>query len=54
VTTTPIERLLRKTGIDISRLGSPLQIGVERAVALDIAVSPKTRTALFGQMAAAA
>jgi acyl homoserine lactone synthase len=54
VTTTPIERLLRKTGIDISRLGSPLQIGVERAVALDIAVSPKTRTALFGPMAAAA
>jgi acyl homoserine lactone synthase len=31
-----------------------LQIGVERAVALDIAVSPKTRTALFGPMAAAA
>ena len=29
-------------------------IGVERAVALDIAVSPKTRTALFGPMAAAA
>jgi acyl homoserine lactone synthase len=54
VTTTPIERLLRKTGIEISRLGSPLQIGVERAVALDIAVSPKTRAALFGPMAAAA
>jgi len=27
---------------------------VERAVALDIAVSPKTRTALFGPIAAAA
>jgi len=31
-----------------------VQIGVERAVALDIAISPKTHTALFGPMAAAA
>lgn len=54
VTTTPIERLLRRTGIDVSRLGPPMQIGVERAVALDIAVSPKTRNALFGPMAVAA
>ncbi|HVE05909.1 MAG TPA: acyl-homoserine-lactone synthase [Paraburkholderia sp.] len=54
VTTTPIERLLRRTGIEISRLGAPLQIGVERAVALDIAVSEQTRNALFGPMAAAA
>jgi acyl homoserine lactone synthase len=54
VTTTPIERLLRRTGIDISRLGAPVQIGVERAVALDVAVSPKTLTALFGPMAMAA
>jgi acyl homoserine lactone synthase len=54
VTTTSIERLLRRTGIDISRLGAPLQIGVERAVALNVAVSPKTMTALFGPMAVAA
>jgi acyl homoserine lactone synthase len=54
VTTTPIERLLRKTGIELGRLGSPLQIGVERAVALEIAVSPQTRTALFGPIPAAA
>ncbi|MFL9964940.1 acyl-homoserine-lactone synthase [Paraburkholderia sediminicola] len=54
VTTTPIERLLRRTGIDISRLGAPLQIGVERAVALNVAVSPKTLTALFGPIAVAA
>jgi acyl homoserine lactone synthase len=54
VTTTPIERLLRKTGIELKRLGPPLRIGVENAVALDIAVSPQTRTALFGPMAAAA
>ncbi|CAB3798031.1 acyl-homoserine-lactone synthase [Paraburkholderia fynbosensis] len=54
VTTTPIERLLRRTGIDISRLGAPVQIGVERAVALNVAVSPKTLTALFGPIAVAA
>ncbi len=54
VTTTAIERLLRRTGIEIGRLGLPLQIGVERAVALEIAVSPQTRIALFGPMADAA
>lgn len=54
VTTTPIERMLRRAGLDISRLGAPLQIGVERAVALDVAVSAKTLTSLFGPVAAAA
>ncbi|QGZ63124.1 acyl-homoserine-lactone synthase [Paraburkholderia acidisoli] len=54
VTTTPIERLLRRTGIDVNRLGAPLRIGVENAVALDIAMSPRTREALFGPIAAAA
>jgi acyl homoserine lactone synthase len=54
VTTTPIERMLRRAGLDISRLGPPLQIGVERAVALDVAVSEKTLSALFGPVAAAA
>ncbi|QBQ99444.1 acyl-homoserine-lactone synthase [Paraburkholderia pallida] len=54
VTTTPIERLLRRTGIDVTRLGAPVRIGVENAVALEIAVSPQTRNALFGPMAAAA
>ncbi|PQV54237.1 acyl-homoserine-lactone synthase [Paraburkholderia sp. BL21I4N1] len=54
VTTTAIERMLRKTGMDISRIGPPVQIGVERAVALDVAISEKTRLALFGPMAAAA
>jgi acyl homoserine lactone synthase len=54
VTTTSIERLLRRTGIDISRLGPPVQIGVERAVALNVAVSAKTLTALFGPIAVAA
>jgi acyl homoserine lactone synthase len=54
VTTTPIERMLRRAGLDISRLGAPLQIGDERAVALDVAVSAKTLTSLFGPVAAAA
>jgi len=54
VTTTPIERMLRRAGLDISRLGEPMQIGVERAVALNVAVNEKTLTALFGPVAAAA
>jgi acyl homoserine lactone synthase len=54
VTTTSIERLLRKTGIEISRIGPPLQIGVERAVALNIEMSQQTHTALFGSLAHAA
>jgi acyl homoserine lactone synthase len=31
-----------------------MRIGSENAIALDIAVSPQTRVALFGPMAAAA
>ncbi|EEA00763.1 autoinducer synthesis protein [Burkholderia sp. H160] len=54
VTTTPIERMLRRAGLDIGRLGAPLQIGVERAVALDVAVNEKTLTSLFGRVAVAA
>jgi acyl homoserine lactone synthase len=48
VTTTAIERLLRHTGVETSRMGPPLQVGVERAVALEIHLGEKTRTALFG------
>lgn len=54
VTTTPIERLLRRTGIEIRRLGAPMRIGVENAVALEIMMSAQTRHALFGEMAVAA
>lgn len=54
VTTTPIERMLRRTGMEVTRLGSPQRIGVENAVALDIAMSAQTRIAMFGQMAVAA
>jgi acyl homoserine lactone synthase len=52
VTTTPIERMLRRTGMEISRLGPPQRIGVENTVALEIAMSPQTRTAMFGPLAA--
>lgn len=34
VTTTAIERLLRRAGVVTSRFGPPIQIGVEKAVAL--------------------
>lgn len=34
VTTTAIERLLRRAGVVTRRFGAPLQIGVEKAVAL--------------------
>ena len=54
MTSTPIERMLRRTGMEISRLGPPQRIGVENAVALEIAVSPQTRTAMFGPLAVAA
>ncbi|MCP3717834.1 MULTISPECIES: acyl-homoserine-lactone synthase [Paraburkholderia] len=54
VTTTPMERLLRRTGIELTRLGAPMRIGVENAVALEIAMSQQTHHALFGAMAHAA
>jgi acyl homoserine lactone synthase len=54
VTTTPIERMLRRTGMEISRLGAPQRIGVENAVALDIAMSAQTHAAMFESIAAAA
>ncbi|MES2018938.1 MAG: acyl-homoserine-lactone synthase [Pseudomonadota bacterium] len=38
VTTTAIERLLRRAGVVTQRFGEPLQIGVEKAVALYIDV----------------
>lgn len=48
VTTTAIERLLRRAGITITRFGAPIRIGVEKAVALDINIGDKTHMALFG------
>lgn len=50
VTTTAVERLLRHTGVETTRMGTPLQIGVEKAVALEIHLGAKTRIALFGAL----
>jgi acyl homoserine lactone synthase len=38
VTTLAIERMLRRAGIEVTRLGPPVKIGVERTIALDITV----------------
>jgi acyl homoserine lactone synthase len=40
VTTVAIERLLRRAGVATSRLGPPLTIGIERAVALYVDIEP--------------
>lgn len=54
VTTTAIERMMRRAGIVIERFGPPLQIGVEKTVALAIFNSEETREALFGKYQQAA
>lgn len=54
VTTTAVERLLRRTGIEIHRFGPPLRIGKENAIALTVVLSEQTHTALFGEMQAVA
>jgi len=43
VTTTAIERLLRRAGVVTARFGDPLQIGVEHAVALRIDIDATYR-----------
>lgn len=53
VTTTAIERLLRRAGASTSRLGPPIVIGVENAVALYLNVS-ETYDALSSSLAIAA
>ena len=46
VTTTAIERMLRRAGVVTERLGDPLRIGIETAVALYVDIEP-TCAALF-------
>jgi acyl homoserine lactone synthase len=48
VTTTSLERLVRRAGVAVTRLGPPVQIGIEQAVALYIDVDA-TYQALFEQ-----
>lgn len=47
VTTVGVERMLIRSGISIARLGPPLQIGVEKTVALYIYINKETYNALF-------
>lgn len=54
VTTTSIERLVRRTGVPIKRFGPPIRIGIENAVALDFELNRKTHEALFGKILEAA
>ncbi len=54
VTTTSIERLVRRTGVPIKRFGPPKRIGVENAVALDFNLDQETIEALFGKKREAA
>lgn len=54
VTTTAIERLMRRTGISMKRFGPPMRIGVENAVALSIDLGVQTHDALFGGLGKAA
>jgi acyl homoserine lactone synthase len=46
VTTTAIERMLRRAGVVTRRLGEPRKIGIETAVALYVEIEP-TCQALF-------
>lgn len=54
VTTTSIERMMRRAGFAVTRFGPPIRIGVENAVALDFDIGEQTHNALFGAMLEAA
>jgi acyl homoserine lactone synthase len=47
VTTVAVERMLRSLGVNVSRLGAPATVGIERAVALNIEIDAKTVSAVF-------
>ncbi|KTT63908.1 hypothetical protein NS383_17725 [Pseudomonas oryzihabitans] len=42
VTSVGVEKMLRRAGFDLSRLGSPLTVGVERAIAIEVRLSQTT------------
>lgn len=48
VTTTAIERMLRRAGVVITRIGTPQAVGIETAVALYVEIEP-TWEALFAR-----
>lgn len=48
VTTVAIERMLRRAGVVITRIGAPRRVGIETAVALYVEIEP-TWNALFAK-----
>lgn len=48
VTTVGVEKMMIRAGLDVSRFGPHLKIGIERAVALRIELNAKTQIALYG------
>lgn len=54
VTTTSIERMMRRAGFAFTRFGPPMRIGVEIAVAVDFDIGEQTQEALFGKVLKAA
>lgn len=49
VTTVGVEKMMIRAGLDVSRFGPHLKIGIERAVALRIELNAKTQIALYGE-----
>ena len=54
VTTSSIERMMRRAGFAVTRFGPAMRIGVENAVAIDFDIGEQTHEALFGKMLKAA
>jgi acyl homoserine lactone synthase len=54
VTTSSIERMMRRAGFALTRFGPPIRIGVENAVAIDFDIGEQTHEALFGKVLQAA
>ncbi len=54
VTTSSIERMMRRAGFAVTRYGPQIRIGVENAVALGFDIGEQTHEALFGKIPQAA
>jgi acyl homoserine lactone synthase len=54
VTTTSIERMMRRANFAVTRFGPPIRIGVENAVAVVFDIGEQTHRALFDDMPKAA
>jgi acyl homoserine lactone synthase len=54
VTTTSIERMMRRANFAVTRFGPPIRIGVENAVAVVFDIGEQTHRALFDDMSKAA